>query len=182
MKPFKFALFFLTSLLITGCLEIGLKVPLSDSSLSKIDKNLIGIWKSIQNEDNDRDISLNLYRFNDNEYLLVWKETGTQEKLRCFITNIKDLKFLNMQTIKDIKKNNRRYFFVAYKIKDNGNLLIRNPSDKYFGNFETSKELYKNVKANIGKEDFFEEDKLEFKHIKKDPPKLENPEDLEKLN
>jgi hypothetical protein len=167
MKKYGFlafvGLFFLS---MTGCYES--KVPLSSTPTLNIDTKLVNYWISIPKEKNDDEIKLAIFKFNEMEYFISWKEGANQETImaRGFISDIENVRILNIQDIKSIDNNDRTYLFFNYiidekgiltaKILSNENPLLKNKK------FNTPEEFQSFIKKNIKNKELFS-DPIEFK-------------------
>ena len=141
-----------------GCYES--EFPLSAASSAIIDTQLVDYWVSIPKKDDNNKVRLVIFKFNDHEYLINWKE-GNNETLitRGFITEIDDVKIINVQNIKDIDEKERTFVFFKYSIADNGILrtqIISGTSDLLKGRkFDSSEEFAGFIKKNINNKDLF---------------------------
>ncbi len=168
MRKIAFVLIFLIlNTFISGCYESEL--PLSKPS-SKVDLRLINSWVSIPGDKNDGEILLVFRKFNENEYLIAWKE-GNDETLitRGFVTRVRNTDIINVQNINSLEKKERTYLFFRYNFKEDGNLVVSIISDDFPGlnnrKFKTSKALKKFVRKNMSKKGFFGEE-IAFKVTK----------------
>jgi hypothetical protein len=156
-------------LFLCGCYES--EVPLSKNPSSKVDPRLIGSWIRIPKNDNEKGISLLLINFNDNEYLIAWKEDGDNETViaRGFNTKIYNTNIINLQNIVPIDKNDRTYVFSKYEFNAKGNLVVNIISDDFADlkgkKFMSSKEFNDFIKQNIYKDGLFG-DSIEFQPTK----------------
>ena len=170
MRKIKFAFLLLIPILfLIGCYES--EVPLSEQPSLKVDNRLIGSWISIPKDSKEKPIALLLQKFNENEYLVVWRE-GDYDPIRMargFNTKINNTNIINLQNIELIEANKRTYLFIKYDFNEKGNLIINFISDNYPGlkgkKFKTSEAFNNFVRKNISKEGFFEEI-IEFKAVK----------------
>ncbi len=134
--------------------------PLSSATTSKIDSKLVNYWISIPKKDDDKKIRLAIFKFNDHEYLINWKE-GNDETLitRGFITEINDVKIINVQNIRDLDEKERTFVFFKYSIADNGILrtqILSGTSELLKGRkFDSSEEFAAFIKKNINNKDLF---------------------------
>jgi len=167
MKKYGFValvgLFFLSMI---GCYES--KVPLSSTPTLNIDTKLVNYWISIPKEKDDDEIKLAIFKFNEKEYFISWKEGANQETImaRGFISDIENVKILNIQGIKTIDNNDRTYLFFNYiidekgiltaKILSNENPLLKNKE------FNAPEEFRSFIKKNIKNKELFS-DPVEFK-------------------
>ena len=160
----KYILYVLIAVLcsfIYGCYES--EVPLSIASSSQIDTHLVNYWVSIPKKADDVKIRLAILKFNDNEYLISWKQ-GDDETLitRGFITEIDDIRIINVQNIKSLDEKERSFLFFKYSIADNGILktqILSDTSDLLKGvKFDSSKEFFAFIKENHGNKDLFGEE------------------------
>jgi len=144
-------------------------VPLSKKSSVKVDPGLIGNWISIP-INNEKSISLLLRMFNDNEYLVAWKEAGDSETIiaRGFSTKIHNTDIMNLQSIISMDKKERTYVFFKYGLNEKGDLIVSILSDDFAGlkgkKFKRSKELNDFVRLNISQNGLFG-DSIKFKPI-----------------
>ena len=102
------------------------------------------------------------------EYFISWKEGANKETImaRGFISDIANVKILNIQNIKTIDNNDRTYLFFHYiidekgiltaKILSNENPLLKNKE------FNTPEEFQSFIKKNIKNKELFS-DPIEFK-------------------
>ncbi len=148
-----------------GCYES--EVPLSKKPSSKVDAKLIGNWRSVPRNDNDRTISLLLKQFNENEYLVAWKEgkDGKTLMARGFNTKIVDIHIINLQNIESLDKNERTYVFFKYGFNAKGNLVVNVLSDDFAKlkrmKFKSARDFYDFVQENISENGLFGES-IEF--------------------
>jgi len=168
-KHFSFIGTILFLLCTIGCYES--KVPLSTTPSSKIDLKLINYWGSIPKDENDTKYKLAIFKFNENEYLISWRENqGETEITRGFITKIDNLKILNIQNIDTLDKKDRTYFFFKYMINDKGIFKVQILSDANLllkdKKFNSPEEFKKFIKKNIKNKKLFGE-VVEFKPIEK---------------
>ena len=170
MRKLNFAFLVLIPILfLSGCYES--KVPLSKSPSSKVDTRLIRSWISIPNDNKEKRISLLLRKFNENEYLIAWKEGEDDETViaRGFTTKINNTNIINLQNIESLEENDRTYVFSKYDFNEKGNLLINILSDDYANlkgkEFKSSKEFSDFVQKSISQKGLFG-DSIEFKPTK----------------
>jgi hypothetical protein len=148
-----------------GCYES--EVPLSKKPSSKVDMKLIGSWRTIPRNDNNRAISLLLKQFNENEYLVAWKEGKDGKTLvaRGFITEIRNTHIINLQNIESLDKKERTYVFFKYGFNEKGNLVVNVLSDDFAKlkrkKFKSAKDFYDFVQENIAQNGLFG-DSIEF--------------------
>ena len=109
--------------LLCGCYES--EVPLSESPSSNVDTRLIRNWTSIPDENKKQGISLLLRKFDENEYLVAWKEGKDHQTIlaRGFITKINNTNIINLQGIDSLEKKNRTYVFFKYDFNEKENLV-----------------------------------------------------------
>lgn len=167
MRKIKFAfLFIIPVLFFTGCYDS--EVPLSGTPTLKVDNRLIGSWISIPGDSREKEIALLLQKFNENEYLVAWKEGDYDEIViaRGFDTKINNTNIMNLQGIESIESNKRTYIFIKYDFNEKGNLVTNLISDDYPGlkgrKFKTSEAFNNFVLKNISREGFFSK-AIEFK-------------------
>lgn len=124
--------------LLLGC-PYESPLPLSLSSESEIDSELLGKW-IWHGDDPDEEGLIWIYNFNDKEYLIELYDSDKDEyiKFRGFSTIIKDTKILNISEI-ELNKNDIKYIFVKYNIINN-KLIYQTIEDKLI------KETYKSPK------------------------------------
>ena len=171
MKKLNYAfLLMITILLLSACYES--KVSLLKSPSSQIDTGLIKSWKSIPNDNDGKTVSLAIWKFSETEYLIAWEEEGESEKVlaRGFTSKIGNEKIINLQDIKSLEDDDRKYVFFKYEFNENGNLVVRILSDEYEKlkgkEFKSSREFHNFVQKNIAQEGLFG-DKIEFKEANK---------------
>ena len=164
-KPVFGFLVLIPILFLYGCYES--EVPLSKKPSCKVDTKLIGSWRSIPRNDNDRAISLLLKQFNENEYLVAWKEGKDSKTLvaRGFNTKIDDTNIVNLQNIESLHRNERTYVFFKYDFNAKGNLVVNVLSDDFAKlkrkKFKWAKDFYDFVQKNIARDGLFG-DSIEF--------------------
>jgi len=164
-KLYYLFLLFIPILLLSGCYES--EIPLSEGPVSEINTRLINSWKSIPDEPTEDIISLMVWKFNDNEYLLSWKESMDDEAIiaRGFDTRINETNMINLQDIKSFEENDRVYVFFKYLFNEKGNLLVNILSNDYHKlkgkKFRSSKEFHDFIQENIEDEGLFG-DSIEF--------------------
>lgn len=155
-------------LIIVGCYES--QVALSSHPVSKIDARLVNYWESVGKEKDANKIKLAIFKFNENEYLLNWKE-GEQETIfaRGFVSKIEDVKILNIQGIKSLDEKEKTYIFFRYEINEQGNLKVSIISDENSllkdKKFKKPKEFRSFIIKNIHFKGLFGKT-IEFKTIK----------------
>ena len=160
-KPNLIYLLLIPILIFCRCYES--EVPLSKSPSSKVDTKLIRSWVSIPNDNQEKAISLLLRKFNENEYLAVWRQGEDNETViaRGFSTKIKNTNIMNLQNIESLEEDDRTYVFARYDFSENGNLIVNILSDKFNDlkekEFNSSKDFYKFIKKNISHKGLFEE-------------------------
>lgn len=167
MKKISFAVLVLSSVIfLYGCYES--EIPLSKYPQSKVDERLLGSWTSITDgAEFDVKTYLIVQKFNENEYLIAWKEGGDDDSniKRGFNTKFNNINIMNLQDIIDPEDGERTYTFSKYEINEKGHLVVGILSEDYANldkmKFKSSKELYNYVKKNISKNGLFE-DSLEF--------------------
>ena len=152
-----------------GCYES--EVPLSSNPSPKIDLKLVNYWGSIPKDKNETKYKLAIFKFNENEYLISWRENqGETQITRGFITIIDNLKILNIQNIGTLDKKDRTYFFFKYMINDEGILKVQILSDENLllkdKKFSSPEEFKKFIQKNINHKKLFGE-AVEFKPIEK---------------
>ena len=109
-----------------------------------------------------------LWKFNENEYLVAWKEGDDDDTVitRGFTTKINNTNIINLQGIKSLEKKDRTYIFSKYDFNEKGNLVVNILSDDYAKlkdkKFESSKEFQDFVQKNIVEKGLFG-DRIEFK-------------------
>lgn len=151
--------------ILNGCYES--QIPLSSSQASKIDIKLVNYWVSIPKKPGDSKILLAIFKFNENEYLITWKESNGDTMLtRGFITDIGNTRILNIQNIRTLDKKDRTFVFFKYQFDNRGNLLARILSDDNSllkdRTFKSPEEFYAFIKKNLDNEKLFGEI-VEFK-------------------
>ncbi len=128
-------------------------------------------WISIPNNNKEMPISLLLQKFNENEYLVAWKEGEDYETViaRGFNTKINNTNIINLQGIESLEKNERTYVFFKYGFNEKGNLVVNILSDDYADlkgkKFKSSKDFNDFVQKNISQIGLFG-DSIEFKPTK----------------
>lgn len=115
-------------------------------------------------------IPLLLRKFNENEYLVAWKEGEDGTVIaRGFNTKINNTNIINLQNIESLEKNERTYVFFKYEFNEKGNLIVNILSDDYANlngkKFKSSKDFNDFVQKNISQKGLFG-DSIEFKPIK----------------
>ena len=70
---------------------------------------MANFWVSIPNDNREKGIFLLLRKFNENEYIVAWKEGEDNETViaRGFSTKINNTTLINLQNIKSLEKNDR---------------------------------------------------------------------------
>lgn len=155
-------------LFLYGCYES--EVPLSKPS-SKVDPRLIRSWISIPKNNNEKGILLLIRKFNENEYLVSWKEGDYETGIaRGFNTKIKSTNIINLQNIDSLEKKDRTYLFFRYYFNEKDNLVVNILSRDYprlkGQKFKSSKDFNNFVRNNISQNGLFGES-IEFKATKK---------------
>jgi hypothetical protein len=147
-----------------GC---GSKVPIADVAKAVPDDRLIGAWTSLDNEQDDL-IELNVYKFNDREYL-AWIQSEEKDTLkvsvkhdfyRFYVIKIKEKNFINAQFIEPKNMNNREFYFYNYRVFNDSLLVLKDLQDidsTQVNKFEKSEELYNFIKSNINNEALYGE-------------------------
>jgi hypothetical protein len=170
MRKLNFAFLVLIPIFfLSGCYES--EVPLSESPSSKVDTRLIGSWISIPNDNKEKGIALLLQKFNENEYLVAWREGNYEETIiaRGFNTKINNTNIINVQGIDSLDINKRTYIFFKYDFNEKGNVVANLLSDDYprlkGKKFKSSKDFYNFVQKNISQKGLFG-NSIEFKETK----------------
>ncbi|MFC1838954.1 hypothetical protein ACFL1N_05185 [Thermodesulfobacteriota bacterium] len=167
MRKLKYIFPVLISVLfICGCYES--EVPLSEPSL-KVDPRLIKNWTSLPKNKNEKSILLLFRKFNENEYLVAWKEGDDKTLItRGFVTRIDNTNIINVHNIDSLDKKERAYVFFRYAFNEKGNLVSAILSDDYpllkGKEFKSSKNFNNFVHKNISQNGLFDES-IEFKVI-----------------
>lgn len=167
MRKLNFAFLVLIPILfLCGCYES--EVPLSKSPSSKVDPRLIRSWISIPTNDFEKDISLLIRKFNEDEYLVGLK-VDKAIVTRGFNTKINNTNIINLQNIESLEENDRTYIFFRYHFNEKGNLIVNMLSDDYAHlkgkKFKSSKDFNDFVQKNISQNGLFN-DSIEFKPTK----------------
>ena len=168
-KPYNAFLALILVLFLFGCYES--EVPLAQKTTFKVDQRLIGSWISIHEDNDEKGISLLLRKFNENEYLVAWRDGENSETVvaRGFNTRVKNTNIMNLQDIEPLENNKRTYVFSRYDFNEKGNLVINILSGDYLDlngkKFKSSKDFYSFVKKNISQKGLFG-DSIEFKPAK----------------
>ena len=157
-KPafFIIAIFFVS--IFAGCYESP--IPLSSSRSAVIDEKLAGYWLSVPEAKDEKKIFLAVFKFNENEYLVSWREGEDDTILaRGFITKIDNTNIMNVQNIKSLEKDDRTYVFFKYDFTGHDNLRVRILSGETSllknKKFKSSKEFYSYIKKNLGNDELF---------------------------
>ena len=158
-----------------GCYES--KIPLSTNISSKIDPKLVNYWSSVPKQENDTKYKLAIFKFNENEYLISWRENQNETVItRGYITNIDNIKIMNIQNIETLDKIDRTYLFFKYSIDDKGILKAQILSDENVllkdKTFNSPEEFRTFIKKNIKHKKLFGE-LIEFKPIEEFNIKIE---------
>ena len=171
MRKLNFFVFLvlIPTLFFYGCYES--EVPLSKSPSSKVDTRLIGSWISIPKDNEEKGIALLVQKFNENEYLIAWREGDYEEIViaRGFNTKINNTNIINLQNIESLEKNDRTYIFIKYDFNEKSNLIVNILSDDYPSlkgkKFKSSKDFNDFVQKNISQKGLFG-NSIEFKVAK----------------
>ena len=165
-KIYFLSLFFLLALFLHGCYESA--VPLSETPSLQVDGRLIRNWTSITHDKTEAAISLSILKFNDNEYLVTWKDGDDNETVlaRGFTTRVGNTNIMNLQGVQSLEATERTYVFFKFDINQDGNLVVcilSNDFDELHDRkFESSREFNDFVRKNIGSSGLFDED-IEFR-------------------
>lgn len=154
MKWTQYRLYFLFAslfILFIGC-PYKSEFPLSDSTKSEIDKNLLGKWE-ITNTTID---TVEFFQFNDNEYIVLLKVNRKNEfvLIRAFITKIKNHNFLNMQNVNP-PDSDRTWTFENFEMKNDTLLLKSVESDIFKKEFNSSDSLYNFISENLDNDELY---------------------------
>jgi hypothetical protein len=170
MKIIKFAfLFLIATLVFYGCYMS--EVPLSESPLLIVDTKLLGTWISIPDANQGKRITLLVHKFNENEYLLVWREGDDGETCmaRGFNTRINNTNIINVQGDESPDFKKKEYLFFKYDFNEKGNLVINILSAAYPGLngkvFKSSKDFNDFIQENISQKGLFDKS-IEFETTK----------------
>jgi hypothetical protein len=144
-------------LLLTGC-PYNSKVPLTETSKIPIDKALLGIWKTYEDDSSEAKI----FEFNKTEYYIEIKDitNGKPEltRYRAYISKVGTYNLINIENL----KYKGDYNFFRYKIEGN-ELRVETVSDVLItGVYKDSKNLMNAFIKEINKKDFFESE-IKFK-------------------
>ncbi len=153
----KALIFLLGSIIIlTGC-PYETEYSLSEHLDSKIDLSLTGKWKGVETSNTKDTASLNLKRFNENEYLLEFFfnpdfDYEKSAQLRCFESKIGDKRIMNLTEVG--RKPKYTYVLIEH-ISDS--LIVKYISDKFVKQkFNNKKEFRDYITENIDEEEMFE--------------------------
>ena len=155
--------------LLCGC-PYETEVPLSTPSRAKIDKELIGCWKSEPMNEEEKPGIVVFCPFNDHEFIAVTRETKEEEDdidlMKAFVTILDDTKFLNVQEL-DLEPEEKKWLLVEYSVSGDY-LTLRVVDDKLFKQtFTTSRALRKFLKDNLKNPELYQkDDKVVLKRIK----------------
>jgi hypothetical protein len=156
-------------LFLYGCYES--EVPLSETPSLIVDSKLIRNWINIPKNKNEKDLTLLLRKFNEEEYLVAWKRGEDDETViaRGFNSKINNTNIINLQGIDTLEKKDRTFVFFKYDFNEKGNLVINMLSNDYANlkgkKFKSSKEFADFVQKNISQKGLFD-DSIEFKPTK----------------
>lgn len=156
-------------LFLYGCYES--QVPLSETPSLIVDSKLIRNWINIPKNKNEKDLSLLLRKFNEEEYLVAWKRGEDDETViaRGFNSKINNTNIINLQGIDTLENKDRTFVFFKYDFNEKGNLVINMLSNDYANlkgkKFKSSKEFADFVQKNISQIGLFD-DSIEFKPTK----------------
>ena len=146
-------------LFLGGCYES--EIPLFKKPSSRVDTRLIRSWISIPDKNKEEAISLLLRKFNENEYLVSWRE-GEDDKTviaRGFDTKIENTNIINLQNIRSLEEKERTYVFFKYDFDEKGNLVVNMLSDDYADLkdkiFKSPRDFRRFVRENISQEGLF---------------------------
>ena len=155
---------------VIGCYDSA--VPLSSSKGAEIDERLIKNWIQVPEEGKESEYRLAVYKFNENEYFVVWSREGKDKYTvitRGFITDYGKIKFMNIHDITSEGEDQRKYCFFRYDINEKGNLVVRyieKDSPLLEGKkLETQKDLYGFVSKNIDNDKLYHNKHYEFEPV-----------------
>ena len=165
MKPSMRWLFSITlGLFALGTIGCGSVVPISDVSESVLLPDLAGHWQTTGPDDEIGQMLV--LKFNEHAYYVEFREEGTEVfdedvlRLRAYFTEIDDRLLINAQNIDSIDEDDRLYFFYAYDLDENGEMVITELQDvegQDLDGFETSEALRAFVRENLDNEAFYGE-------------------------
>jgi|GEM_PF-849335 len=144
-------------LLLYGC-PYDSEVPLGQSEVAHIDKELVGNWL-YKNTDQKESGIVTISPFNGSELLIITREEGKSAQVfyRAFVSVVDGEKFLNIQEIKPSNEK-RSWVFANYHVSY-GELTIRIVEDKLFkDNIASSSALVDFLSANVNNSDLYGSD------------------------
>jgi len=156
--------------LLYGC-PYSSDVPLSISTESIIDKELIGKWKidhmeNFGDEEENDPPTITIIEFNEHE-LLIWAiESGKNdlEGFRGFTTIVGDERFLNIQKITSSFEK-RKWLFLNYNIVDD-RFEYKIIGDKIFNEkIVSSEDLYTFLENNLENKNLYDTGKQILKRV-----------------
>jgi hypothetical protein len=157
MKKIICALLICTVLVFCGC-PYESRLPLSRSSESKIDSDLLGKWVW-HDKDTDEKGYLWIYKFNNSEYLIEIYDVDEDEymKFRGFGTIINGHKILNVSEVELEETTDVEYMFVKYEIIHD-KMYYQTIEDRLIkGRFNSSEDLFNAILKHIENKELYSE-------------------------
>ncbi len=151
--------------ILAGCYES--KIPITNDLGARIDPQLVGSWKSVKTKTNVSEYLLVIYKLNEREHLMSWRDSDDNETVitRGFISRFNTVSILNLQNVKSMDDDRRKYMFFKYKI-DNETLVVAMLSEDYGDlrgrEFTSETEFQAYIQKHLAQKDLFE-DVVEFK-------------------
>jgi hypothetical protein len=163
-----FILHYLGVYLLTSC---GSIVPIASVDKGIEDDRLVGAWMA-KDSTGLETIKGTVYKFNEKEYFGELHEEKPDSgeikrdtlRVRVYIIEIKNKRFINAQTIDSVDEDERAYFFYAYSFVEPDKLKLIDLKDVY--NFSDSPSLYNFIEKNIENEQFYGESYIFVKQVK----------------
>lgn len=142
-------------LLFVGCPYLS-NIPLDSNQNAKIDKKLIGTWRNPVEQSASLTI-LNIYQFNEREYLILIEEESEIALYGAHVTLLDGHKFLNVHRLESEPQEKLEYAFVNYQVH-NDTLFLQIIEDQIITEqFNNSKKLRKFIIENLKNANLFGE-------------------------
>ncbi len=142
-----------SAFLITSCVY---EFPITVEPARKIDPQLIGNWLAEKPEDD-----VEIRKFDDSHYVL--RSGG--KLYRAYFSEVNGVTFANIQTIDPVEPKERKYWFVAYELLDDGmKLVVRSVNQSVVPEAaKSSQEIEKLIADNLKNPQLFNAEKATYR-------------------
>jgi len=162
----------LAFLLLSGC--EGAHYPLGQPTDATIDEQLIGPWELAYapegaRDDDGKDSFLNIYAFNEHEYLVEGWDEGEEDdlmKLSAFATTVEGVLFAIVRCVNCDEDDRDEYFFFSYDLADDGALSVRAINDDLYDDLKdlgSIREVRRYVVRRLPEPDFFDDEVVVYR-------------------